>query len=244
MRATGKKWVFGLGMAALMALSSLSIPVLTDRMIAAAEDDVQVDVAQAEPSRKTTVSDAEELVGYELSDEARAVLEAQGRAAFRDAFGIEIPEDYQALDRKAYEYGGDIGYTLSLMPEDWESIVDPLPSPSAQSCYTVQFGGVNVGTGEAAIIGIQRSVLGYFDVDTFEEAEYTNEQIEAWEGVAREFAAGLGMETQELIGTDKVAASYPPGCLLTFSRGNDKTLSVTVSEDGEVSGYSLQRGQG
>lgn len=261
MRTNRKQGIFVLVIAALMVISSLSIPALAERMITAAEDKVQVEPAQTQPGdyaladearaaleqRRTTVEqqgEVAEFASYTLGGEAMATLEQRGRQAFKDVLGIEIPEDYRPLDARAYDDDEDgIGYILSLMPNEWEASVDALAVPMEQPYYTAQFGDVNIETGEARLLGIQRFILGWDKTDTL-EVEYSEGQIKGMEDEARAFATELGMDVQALIGTDKVLGGYPAGCVLTFSMAEGKTLSVTVSEQGEISGYSLVPGKG
>jgi hypothetical protein len=61
---------------------------------------------------------------------------------------------------------------------------------------------------------------------------------------ARRFAGDHGFEAGDRLSVDKVSGSYDPGCVMEFALTDGKTLSVTVAENGSVSGYSLVPGKG
>jgi Flp pilus assembly protein CpaB len=93
------------------------------------------------------------------------------------------------------------------------------------------------------VIGLQRFWLGW-ENQPVEETNYTTEQMQAMEAAARGFAEKHGFKTGELVSTNRVTGSFDTGCEMTFSLPDGRTVSVIVSVEGAVSGYSLVQGKG
>ncbi len=180
---------------------------------------------------------------HTVSDQAMAAFVSAGKAAFENAFGETIPADYKSIKTDAYEVEGDVRFYLSLMPENWEESTDTLTRQEKRPYYEISFGGVDPQTGAGDVIGLQRFWLGWED-QPIVEANYTGEQLQAMEEAARGFAEKQGFTAGELVSTDKVAGSYDPGCVMVFALPDGQTVSVTVSEAGAVSGYSMVEGKG
>ncbi len=198
---------------------------------AAARDDLNEAKATMPPS-------------HPVSDQAMAVFQRAAREAYRKVFGEAIPDGYIAVEADAYEEEGDVRFVLSLMPEGWEESTDTLTRQEKRPYYVISFGGVDPQTGAGDVIGLQRFWLGWEDQQPVVEASYTSEQLKAMEEAARSFAGEHGFTPGELLATDRVAGSFDPGCVMVFALPDGQTVSVTVSEAGAVSGYSLIESKG
>lgn len=243
-----KQGWFVLAILAVFAVACLSMPVMAEKMIQDAQDKVvtQQDAAAAERAewiKKSDEAKAPAPVGHPVSDEAMAALESAGRAAFEKVFGVTIPEDYKAVKADAYEEEGDVRFYLSLMPSDWEESTDTLKRQEKQPYYVIGFGGVDAQTGAGNVIGLQRFWLGW-ENEPIVEANYTNEQLQAMEDAARSFAQKHGFKVGKLGSTNKVTGSFDTGCEMTFALPDGRTVSVIISVEGEVSGYSLVESKG
>lgn len=245
-----KQWMFMALMLALVVASCAAMPVMAEQMIASSADRVMTETVTAmgpeaapEDVKRAVTKDRTELMGYPLSERALEELEVKARGEYERVFGEKIPSGHAALDTLAYEDEGDMRCSLSLMPANWEESTGTLNQGTDECYYSFTFGGVDVDTGAATLLGMQRFRLT-FDKNEAVDVQYTTGQIEAMEEAARVFAEEQGMNPGKLIATDKVSGSFMPGCVLVFDLGNEKTVSVTVSAEGEVSGYSLVLAKG
>lgn len=233
-------WWFGLLMAALILVCSLSIPGMAESMIEGALDQVKTDetTAAAEDIGRETITAAEPPAGHEPEAAALASLEEQARKAFAEVFSVEIPADYKAIDSQAYEEEGfGMIYILTLMPSDWSDSMDALAYTGEKPFYTAHFGSVDLKTGEAKLLGLNQFRLGWNEDEP--SAEYSKDQIGQMEAAARAFAQKRGYTPTSLTGTGTVAGSFIPGCSFAFSTDSDGEIEVFVSALGEVNGYSL-----
>jgi hypothetical protein len=200
-----------------------------------------------------------------ISDDALNALISQTRAAFKELLGVDIPADFVAVSGRVgtVAQDGTLTVIVTLLPPDW-NLASLVLAERTVPMYTATFAGVNEVDGTATLEGLdvgntretdESSETIYNAIRMDESADrganrnrdtrealleggagpYTQEQLNAMETTARQFAAEQGFSVNSLTGYSTSSAEVE----FTFSDENGRTMTVTVSKDGTVNGFGI-----